>query len=214
MRCSHTSPFEACEIKFHVKCPIFVARQWQRHRTGSYNEISGRYSIIKDEYYIPDEDRIVKQSLNNRQCSGIDAVPHRKSIINRIKKILEKSYKFYKELVDRNVAREISRSVLSQSMYTEFYWKIDLHNLMHFVKLRADMHAQQEIRIYANKIMDILKVWTPITYEAFLNYKMHSKTFSRDVLALLKKRLNGEIFDEEKSGLNKREWIEYKDFLM
>lgn len=188
MRHYHSTPFEMCEIKFHIKCPIFIARQWMRHRTANINEISARYSIIKDEFYVPHIDNICKQSKINNQGSG-DRIADDLSekIIQKIESTSRNSFNEYGILINEDeLSRELSRMVLPQNTYTEFYWKIDLHNLMHFLRLRADKHAQKEIQLYAKTMLEIMKTWVPITHEAFCDYRMNSVNFSgNDISALI-----------------------------
>ena len=210
MRMSHSTPFEMCEIKLHIKCPIFVARQWIRHRTSSTNEHSARYSIVDNDYYIPDPDKIAIQSSNNKQGRG-ESVDEKLSTetIDNIKKISEKSYEQYNKMLENGIAREIARICLPLNFYTEFYWKIDLHNLMHFLRLRCDSHAQYEIRVYALQILEIMKVWVPHTYNAFVQYKMNSRNLSSKTLDLIKQKISGENITRENSGLGKIEWEEF-----
>jgi thymidylate synthase (FAD) len=195
MRHRHTTPFEMCEIKMHLKMPIFIARQWMRHRTANVNEISARYSIIKDEYYVPEIERMSQQSAINNQGSG-DRLPD--DLANNIKKEMNElcadTFLTYDELInEKHLARELARSILPQSTYTEFFWKIDLHNLLHFVSLRADSHAQYEIQQYAIKILDIVKSWLPFTYKAFMDYRMNSMSFTGFDLGEM-----GDFFDKDK----------------
>lgn len=213
---SHTTPFEMCEIKFHIKVPIFIARQWIRHRTANINEYSARYSIMKDEYYVPELDEIGVQSEINKQCRDfIDSSDEIDKIKSYTKDIINKTskdqYDIYKQMLDKNIAREIARMSLTLNYYTEFYWKIDAHNLMHFLNLRSDNHAQYEIRVYAEKMLEIFKIWMPITYEAFLNYKKNSFLLSNKMKDILKRKITGENISFESSGLNKREWNKLKD---
>lgn len=178
MRHRHTTPFEMCEIKLHIKLPIFVARQWIRHRTANVNEYSARYSILDKEYYTPDS--ISEQSKNNNQGRGDEIIGiESKESIKLIDDFSALAYENYTSLINvdndgviidvnkKSVAREIARMVLPTNYYTQWYWKIDLHNLLHFLSLRADSHAQYEIRVYAEKIAEIVKLWVPDTYEAF-----------------------------------------------
>lgn len=213
---SHTTPFEMCEIKFHIKVPIFIARQWIRHRTANINEYSARYSIMKDEYYVPELDEIGVQSEINKQCRDfIDSSDEIDKIKSYTKDIINKTskdqYDIYKQMLNKNIAREIARMSLTLNYYTEFYWKIDAHNLMHFLNLRSDNHAQYEIRVYAEKMLEIFKIWMPITYEAFLNYKKNSFLLSNKMKDILKRKITGENISFESSGLNKREWNKLKD---
>jgi thymidylate synthase (FAD) len=221
MKNSHTSPFEMCEIKLHLKMPMFVARQWQRHRMASINERSARYSILTDEFYIPDEDDICSQSVLNNQGRG-NGLPtlQQHKVCDQIDKFSESAYELYCDLLnvdgdgvpqdngETGVAREIGRMVLPSNVYTEFFWKIDLHNLLHFLKLRMDQHAQKEIRNYANAIFGIVKEWVPITAQAFQDYKIDAVTLSAPALAIVRKFCKGEDVQQEDSGLSQREWAE------
>ena len=177
----HTSPFEMCEIKLHIKLPIFIARQWIRHRTASVNEYSARYSILSNEFYIPELDRLQIQSKDNKQGSG-EALPP--EIAQKVKTLLEEDakrcYKTYEDLLSEevNLARELARVNLNLNYYTEWYWKIDLHNLLHFIRLRIHKHAQYEIRVYSEILAEIIKNWVPFTYEAFNKYQIDNQDFS------------------------------------
>ncbi len=173
MRNDHTSPFEMCEIKMHVKMPIFIARQWLRHRTASVNEYSARYSVLNDEFYLPAVDRVCEQSSTNKQCSG-DAFSQTEAenVIAIIEESSKHSLEQYKKLLELGVAREIARSIVPLNTYTELYWKIDLHNLLRFIKLRNSDHAQYEIRVYAQAMQEVLRVWVPNVYESFMRHKM------------------------------------------
>lgn len=170
----HWTPFEMVVFTFHVKLPIFIARQWMRHRAGSYNEISARYSVMKDEFYVPDYDRIQGQSLLNKQCSGelleTDDQVAAKSMIEIAN---QNAYETYKDLIDLGVARELARVVLPVSTYTEFYWKVDLRNLFNFLELRLHNHAQYEIRVYAEAITEIIKDIIPMALKSFKNNCLH-----------------------------------------
>ena len=212
MRHQHTTPFEMCEIKLHVKMPIFVARQWVRHRTASINEYSARYSVLSNEFYIPEISHLGAQSANNKQGRSENAFGENES--REVLEILENSsadaYQKYSHMInDLSLARELARTILPLSSYTEFYWKIDLHNLMHFLKLRADSHAQYEIRCYAEIILDILQKWVPMTHEAFMNYRKGAISVSKNNRELLKRMLKGEKISQENSGLSKGEWAEF-----
>jgi thymidylate synthase (FAD) len=219
MRHMHTTPFEMCEIKFHIKAPFFVARQWLRHRTANVNEYSARYSIIEDDFYLPDDKNIGYQSLVNKQCrEDIDIIDDNEilKIKSEVQKLISSSsksqYDVYKSMLDKNIAREISRMSLTLNYYTEFYWKIDVHNLMHFIKLRADEHAQYEIRVYAQKMLEILKLWMPITYDAFLDYRKNSYLLSAQMIEFIKLKLKN-ISNIKIENLSKREIREiYKIF--
>jgi thymidylate synthase (FAD) len=192
LRHKHTTPFEMCEIKFHVKMPIFVARQWARHRTANVNEISGRYSIITEEFHVPEVHEICEQSKGNKQ--GRDKPLNNDKAIEIQTTIREHgvdSFATYNQfLSEANMARELARVVLPQGAYTEMYWKIDLHNLLHFLHLRADSHAQEEIRVYAVKMLEIVKMWVPLTHAAFVNYRQKAMHFSALELDKIKEMLD------------------------
>ncbi len=226
MRHRHTTPFEMCEIKYHVKLPIFVARQWIRHRTANVNEYSARYSILDNEFYMPKPEQLASQSANNRQ--GRDAVLTGKEaerVFDILKKDSELVYEHYMEMLNEGeagtpldpersgLARELARMNLSLSFYTQWYWKTNLHNLMHFLSLRADAHAQYEIRVYADVMIDTMKRWTPICHDAFLEYRMGGAHLSKTGLAAIKRMIGGEKVDQKSSGLNPREWRELMNSL-
>ncbi len=200
MRNDHTSPFEQVVFTFHVKMPIFVARQWTRHRTARMNEISGRYSVMKDEVYIPAPDCIALQSDDNKQ--GRAAEPVSEETAEMVRKIMaedsERAFGNYHKLLDMGIAREISRIDLPLSLYTEFYWEIDLHNLFHFLKLRLDGHAQYEIREYALVMLEIVKKVCPIAAEAFENHKLKGRSFSGREMEALHAMLDGKECPLEK----------------
>lgn len=216
MRHRHTSPFEMVEFKFHVKLPIFVARQWIRHRTANVNEYSGRYSEMKDEFYVPELEQIRPQSTSNRQ--GRSDNPIDKEVAKKVQNIFEKAhaslYSEYKWLISIDLARELARINLPLSTYTEWYWKIDLHNLLHFLKLRLDTIAQYEIRVYAEKIIELIEPIVPITIEAFRDYSLNAINFSAQELAvlkdmLLKNSLNDELLEKHQiTGLEAQEFKE------
>ena len=199
MKHRHTSPFEMCEIKLHIKMPMFVARQWIRHRTANVNEISARYSVLPEEFYVPELENIAPQSTKNKQC--------REGIIDPIQALCVRdlidsssacSYQNYKTLLgdeEEGIARELARMVLPVNMYTEWYWKIDLHNLLHFIKLRIHPHAQYEIRVYAEILAEIVKQWCPLAYSAFEEHALGAQTFSKKDLLKLKELL--EKYSEE-----------------
>ena len=172
MRNEHTTPFEMCEIKLHIKAPMFVTRQWLRHRTASVNEYSARYSVMKEEYYTPDKDNICNQSSINKQSSGEELLWDDADEVNKIidANNIDTYWRYEQLIEDYGVARELARVVLPNNIYTEFYWKIDLHNLLHFIRLRCDSHSQSEIRQYAFKIKDIIKSWVPYTYTAYTHH--------------------------------------------
>ena len=222
MRHSHSTPFEMCEIKLHVKLPIFVARQWIRHRTASVNEYSARYSILNNEFYIPERNLLAPQSNTNKQ--GRESVLSDEES-SRVLDILindsQNAYLHYQEMLNQDengnifdetksgLTRELARMNLTMNFYTEWYWKINLHNLMHFVRLRADNHAQYEIRVYAEKILDIIKLWVPFAYEAFMDYKYGSTNLSAKAMNVVKAMINGQKPSYEESGMGKREWQEF-----
>ncbi|MFP3028339.1 MAG: FAD-dependent thymidylate synthase [Wolbachia sp.] len=212
MRHHHTTPFEMCEIKFHVKLPIFIARQWIRHRTANVNEYSGRYSILDNEFYIPEQ--VAKQSDNNKQGSGeaFDSNTS-KEIIDSLTNDSNLVYSHYEKFIAQGLAREIARTNLTLNYYTQFYWKIDLHNLLHFLRLRADKHAQYEIRVYAEVMLDIVKKWVPLTYNAFIEYSLKSACISKTGLEIIRKLIKGENVTREESGIGKREWDELMSIL-
>ena len=214
MRNHHSTPFECCTIKLHVKCPIFVARQWHRHRTQSYNEYSARYSIVDGDYYIPELSRICTQSTTNKQGSG-EAISEEQAEDIRTEMIMtaNMAYDYYKEFItERGVSRELARTILPQNMYTEFYVVVNLHNLLNFVRLRASDHAQIEIRKYAECLEDVLERWCPLSYKSFVNHSLQSKTFSKSAVELLRRKLKGEMINFEKSGISRREWTNIADF--
>ncbi len=194
LRNDHTSPFEQVVFTFHVKMPIFVARQWTRHRTARMNEISGRYSVMKDECYVPDPEHIALQSEDNKQ--GRKSEPVSKEEADRVRELLEKqnasAFETYHNLLDSGIAREIARIDLPLSLYTEFYWEMDLHNLFHFLALRLDGHAQYEIRAYAEVMLEIVRTVCPIATEAFENHKVGGKSFSRNEVEAIKAMISGE----------------------
>ncbi len=222
LRHSHTTPFEMCEIKFHVKLPIFVARDWIRHRTANVNEYSGRYSILDRDFYIPTEEDLGTQSTTNRQGRGANLTPeHAQEVIKLLREDAERNYEHYEQLLNEDsqgnmidpskdkLARELARINLSLNIYTQWYWKIDLHNLMHFLSLRADSHAQYEIQVYAYKMLEIMKDWVPHTYEAFMQYRKEGARFSKNALKAIRKLISGEKVSHEESGMTKREWSEF-----
>ena len=218
----HTTPFEMCEIKLHIKLPIFIARQWIRHRTANVNEYSARYSILDKEFYIPKPQHMSSQSTTNKQGRGSNLS---KKDTERFLKILkddaERNYKHYEDMLNENqsgeiknddktgLSRELARINLTLNTYTQWYWKIDLHNLLHFLYLRDDPHAQYEIQAYAEIILNkIVKRWVPYTYDAFKEFQLESYNLSKTAIEIIKKRLQGKKISYEKSGLSRREWIE------
>ena len=221
MRHSHSTPFEMCEIKFHIKLPIFIARQWIRHRTANVNEYSARYSILDKEFYIPSMENVAAQSTINNQGRGeVLSSDEAAEVISILKKDAEQTYANYETLLNENpngesidsskpgVARELARMNLTLNTYTQWYWKIDLNNLLHFLALRADAHAQYEIRVYADIMMDIVKKWVPIAADAFEDYRIGGTEVSAKEINLLKKLLKGEHASFEEEGISKREWSE------
>ena len=221
MRHRHTTPFEMCEIKYHVKLPIFVARQWIRHRTANVNEYSARYSILDKEFYIPAPEHLAAQATANRQGRGTaiegEAAQH---VLALLRRDAERAHAGYTELLNEDpsgapidsarpgLARELARINLSLGFYTQWYWKIDLHNLMHFLSLRADPRAQYEIRAYAEVIIGTLARWVPMAYAAFLEYRMNAAVISATGLGVIRRLLAGEQVDQPSSGLSPREWRE------
>jgi thymidylate synthase (FAD) len=221
MRHRHTTPFEMCEIKYHVKLPIFVARQWIRHRTANVNEYSARYSILDNEFYLPAPEHVAAQATTNRQgrAEALDPAGAQ-LVLDLLRADAERAYRGYAELLNEDaagmpsdagrpgLARELARMNLSLNFYTQWYWKIDLHNLLHFLSLRADPHAQYEIRAYAKAMLDTLALWVPLTYAAFLEYRMNAAVISATGLAVIRRLLAGEQVDQPSSGLSAREWRE------
>ncbi|MES2764614.1 MAG: FAD-dependent thymidylate synthase [Bacteroidota bacterium] len=218
LRHAHTSPVEMVEFKFHIKVPIFIARQWIRHRTASVNEYSGRYSEMRDEFYIPDLEQIRPQSTMNKQGRSDEALPTEKAqqIADNLETSQKELYAEYRGMLEDDVARELARINLPLSMYTEWYWKIDLHNLFHFLRLRLDDHAQYEIRVYGEAIAEIVKEVVPHAWEAFEDYILHSAKFSRPELLALKSLLKDErpsMEDLAAVGLKTREAREFLEKL-
>lgn len=192
MRHEHTSPFEQVILTFHTKMPIFVARQWVRHRTARLNEISGRYSVMKDEFYVPAPEEVCVQSADNKQGSG-DALPFEEAqrIIAEFEEDYRRLYARYESLLEKNVARELARIALPLSLYTEWYWQIDLHNLFHFVALRSDSHAQYQIRVFSDALARCAKAVAPLAYEAFEEHRVYTVRFSRAECLALSSMLSG-----------------------
>ena len=227
LRHHHTTPFEMCEIKVHVKLPIFVARQMIRTRTANVNEYSGRYSILDREFYVPDASVLASQSSSNRQGRGDAVSPERaRQVLEMLKQDALTAYDHYENMLGgpsetqttgeqrgeetEGIARELARINLPVSFYTQWYWKIDLHNLLRFIALRADAHAQYEIRVYAEALASLVKLWVPDAYEAFVDYQMESASLSRMELDALKALLKGETPDLAALGLSVREQAEFK----
>ena len=221
MRHRHTTPFEMCEIKYHVKLPIFVARQWIRHRTANVNEYSARYSILDNEFYIPAPEHLAAQASTNRQGRGdVLAGAAANRVLDLLREDAERAYAGYAEMLNEDeagaprdpswpgLARELARMNLSLNFYTQWYWKTDLHNLMHFLTLRADPHAQYEIRAYAEAMIGTLERWVPLAHAAFLEYRMNAATISATGIKLIRRLLAGEQVEQKDSGLSPREWRE------
>ncbi len=216
MRHRHSTPFEMCEIKYHVKLPIFVARQWIRHRTANVNEISARYSILDREFYLPAPEHLAVQSTDNRQGRGtVLSGDEADAVLGLLRDDAEQTYATYAHLLNEDadpgrpaLARELARMNLTLNTYTQWYWKADLHNLLGFLALRADSHAQYEIRAYADAMLQTVAAWVPQTYAAFLDYRVGAVTLSASMLAVVRRMLAGEAVTAETSGLSKREWGE------
>ena len=214
MRHWHSTPFEMCEIKLHVKLPVFVARQWIRHRTANVNEYSARYSILDREFYIPAPEQLAAQSTVNNQGRGeVLTGEEAARVLDLLKSDANRAYDHYEAMLSQDgqqgLARELARMNLPANIYTQWYWKVDLHNLFHFLRLRADPHAQYEIRVYAEAIAACVKDWVPLAYAAFEDYRMGGVTLSGKAIAVLKRRLAGEAVTQEASGMSKGEWREF-----
>jgi thymidylate synthase (FAD) len=221
MRHRHSTPFEMCEIKYHVKLPIFVARQWIRHRTANVNEYSARYSILDREFYLPAPEHLAAQSAANRQGRGavLDGAEALR-VLDLLREDATRCYDHYAEMLNEDaagaardpsrqgLARELARMNLTLNTYTQWYWKTDLHNLFHFLSLRADAHAQYEIRAYAEAMLTTVEAWVPVACQAFRDYRLGAVTLSAQMLAAVRRMLAGEAVDQPNSGLNRREWVE------
>ena len=226
MRHWHSTPFEMCEIKYHVKLPIFIARQWIRHRTANVNEYSARYSILDKEFYIPAKEQLSAQATNNRQGRG-DLITGEQAdeVLKILKDDAVRTYDNYEKMLNERfdgtiidekksgLARELARMNLTLNSYTQWYWKTDLLNLMNFLFLRGDSHAQYEIRVYAEKMLDTVKKWVPITHAAFLDYRVGAAHLSSKGLKIVKSMINGNKVSYEDSGLSKREWNELMEVI-
>ena len=224
MRHRHSTPFEMCEIKYHVKLPIFIARQWIRHRTANVNEYSARYSILDKEFYMPSKEHLAAQSTSNRQGRG-DLINGKQAdeILNILKKDAEQTYDNYELMLNerfdgttineknKGLARELARMNLTLNTYTQWYWKTDLLNLLNFLSLRTDTHAQYEIRAYADVMVESLKKWVPITFEAFMDYRVGGMELSAKGKSVIQKMIKGKTCDFDTSNLSKREWNELMD---
>ena len=226
MRHRHTTPFEMCEIKYHVKLPIFVARQWIRHRTANVNEYSARYSILDNEFYLPAPEHLAVQSATNRQGRGASLPPEEASrVLDLLREDAMRAYRDYAFMLNEDeagkvadesrsgLARELARMNLSLNFYTQWYWKTDLHNLLNFLSLRADAHAQYEIRVYAEAMIETLERWVPLVAEAFRQYRIGGAQLSANAVAAVRKMLAGEAVDQAASGMSKREWAELMQVL-
>ncbi|MEM8579094.1 MAG: FAD-dependent thymidylate synthase [Pseudomonadota bacterium] len=214
MRHWHSTPFEMCEIKLHVKLPVFVARQWIRHRTANVNEYSARYSILDREFYIPEPDALAAQSVVNNQGRGaVLEGAEAARVLEILKSDSNRAYDHYEEMISDDgqsgLARELARMNLPANIYTQWYWKVDLHNFLHFLRLRADAHAQYEIRVYAELMCDLVKAWVPATYAAFEDYRLGGAVLSARGLEAVKRMLAGEEVTQETSGMSKGEWREF-----
>ena len=218
MRHWHSSPFEMCEVKLHVKLPVFVARQWIRHRMANVNEYSARYSILDREFYIPAPEHLAAQSRINNQGRG-DVLEGAEAarVLELLKSDANRAYDSYESMLSQEgqqgLARELARMNLPANVYTQWYWKTDLHNLFHFLRLRADAHAQYEIRVYADAIAACVKDWVPLAFAAFEDYRMGGATLSAKALTVIKRRLAGETVTLEDSGMSKGEWREFEALL-
>ena len=210
LRHRHTTPFEMAELKLHVKLPIFVARQWIRHRTANVNEYSARYSVLDREFYLPKPEDLAVQAKNNKQGRGqVLTEDQAAQVLELLRRDAMQTYDTYEGLMnDHNLARELARIDLTLNYYTLWYWKVDLHNLMHFLSLRMDRHAQYEIRVYADAIADFVKDWVPHTWEAFADYRLGGRFVSRLGVEVIQALVRGEEIDQESSGLSRREWGE------
>ena len=214
MRHWHSTPFEMCEVKLHVKLPVFVARQWIRHRTANVNEYSARYSILDREFYIPEPAQLAAQSTVNNQGRGaVLEGAEAARVLEMLKSDAGRSYDHYEAMLSQDgqqgLARELARMNLPMNIYTQWYWKTDLHNLFHFLRLRADAHAQYEIRVYAEAIASTVRDWVPLAFAAFEDYRMGGVTLSARAISVLKRRLSGETVTQEASGMSKGEWREF-----
>ncbi|MBO6867336.1 MAG: FAD-dependent thymidylate synthase [Thalassococcus sp.] len=218
MRHWHSTPFEMCELKLHVKLPVFVARQWIRHRTANVNEYSARYSILDREFYIPAPEHLAAQSVVNNQGRG-EALSGEEAerVLRYLRDDAMRCYDHYEEMISQDgqqgLARELARMNLPANVYTQWYWKVDLHNLLHFLRLRADAHAQYEIRVYADEICKLVADWVPYAYKAFEDYRMGGATLSSTALDCVRRMIKGEEVTQENSGMSKGEWREFQALL-
>ena len=215
MRHWHSTPFEMCEIKLHVKLPVFVARQWIRHRTASVNEYSARYSILDREFYIPAREALAAQSAVNNQGRGATLSDDEAArVLDWLREDATQAYDHYEAMISQEgqqgLARELARMNLPMNVYTQWYWKTNLHNLLNFLRLRADAHAQYEIRVYAEAIATIVRDWVPHAWTAFEDFRVGGVQLSAKGVEVLKRRLNGEVVTQETSGMSKGEWREFE----
>jgi thymidylate synthase (FAD) len=215
MRHWHSTPFEMCELKLHVKLPVFVARQWIRHRTANVNEYSARYSILDREFYIPAPDKVAAQSVVNNQGRGeVLTGAEAAQVLEILKADSTRAYDNYEAMISQDgqqgLARELARMNLPANIYTQWYWKVDLHNLFHFLRLRADAHAQYEIRVYADEMCKLVADWVPFAYRAFEDYRMGGATLSATALDCVRRMVGGEKVTQETSGMSKGEWREFE----
>ena len=222
MRHRHSTPFEMCEIKYHVKLPIFVARQWIRHRMANVNEYSARYSILDREFYIPEPEHLAAQSVSNRQGRGdVLSGDEANEVLSLLRDDAARNYDHYVEMLNeeganpgrQGLARELARMNLTLNTYTQWYWKTDLHNLFGFLSLRADAHAQYEIRVYAEQMLKTVDAWVPVAAQAFRDYRLGAVVLSAGMLDVVKRLLGGETVVQDGSGLNRREWTELMEVL-
>ena len=220
MRHWHSTPFEMCEVKLHVKLPVFVARQWIRHRTANVNEYSARYSILDREFYIPAPEHLAAQSVVNNQGRGETLTGDESArVLEMLKSDANRAYDNYEAMLSttapdgtaqQGLARELARMNLPANIYTQWYWKVDLHNLFHFLRLRADPHAQYEIRVYAEAIAAVVRDWVPLAFGAFEDYRMGGVNLSAKAVDVVRRRLAGEVVTQETSGMSKGEWREFE----
>jgi len=215
MRHWHSTPFEMCELKLHVKLPVFVARQWIRHRTANVNEYSARYSILDREFYFPAPEALAAQSSVNNQGRGeVLGADEAARVLDWLKDDAGRAYDHYQAMISQEgqqgLARELARMNLPANVYTQWYWKVDLHNLFHFLRLRADAHAQWEIRTYAETICNLVRDWVPLAYAAFEDYRLGGVTLSATAMDCLRRMLKGEAVTQETSGMSKGEWREFE----
>lgn len=218
MRHWHSTPFEMCEIKLHVKLPVFVARQWIRHRTANVNEYSARYSILDREFYIPAPEHVAAQSEVNNQGRGETLTGEEAArVLDILKTDAARCYDNYEAMISQEgqqgLARELARMNLPANIYTQWYWKTDLHNLLHFLRLRADIHAQYEIRVYAEEICKLVADWVPFTWRAFEDYRLGGAALSGKALDCVRRMIRGEAVTRESSGMSAGEWREFQEVI-